>query len=185
MKSLSDLLLEHKDDIVDSWLEQTLASYHTDTALFLKRENNRFANPVGNALRIGIQKIFEALLEDSDFESDFEGVCGQLNEIIKIRAVQDFTPSRAISFVFDLKKIIRSVLKKELRASEVRSDLDAFETRIDQVALFAFDIFVRCREQLYELRVDEVKRSVSTVFKRLERCGSPWDPNLDKSDDGV
>jgi len=181
MKSLSDLLLEHKDDIVDSWLEQTLASYHTDTALFLKRKNNRFANPVGNALRTGIQKIFEALLKDSDSEE----VCSQLNEIIKIRAVQDFTPSRAIAFVFDLKKIIRSVLKKELRAFEVRSDLDAFETRIDQVALFAFDIFVRCREQLYELRVDEVKRSVSTVFKRLERCGSPWDPNLDKSDNEV
>lgn len=181
MKSLSDLLLEHKDDIVDGWLKQTLASYCTDTALFLQREDNRFANPVGNTLRIGIEKIFEALLEDSDSEK----VCSQLNEIIKIRAVQDLTPSRAISFVFDLKKIIRSVLKKELRASEIRSALEAFETRIDQVALFAFDIFVRCREQLYALRVDEVKRSVSTVFKRLERSGSPWDPNLDKSDNEV
>ena len=84
-----------------------------------------------------------------------------------------------------LKKVIRSVLRRELRVSEIRSDLDAFETRIDQVALFAFDIFVRCREQLYALRVDEVKRSVSTVFKRLERSGSPWDPILDKSDNEV
>lgn len=181
MKSLSDLLTEHKDDIVDSWFERVVASYHKDTARFLKRENNRFANPVGNALRVGTQTIFESLLDGLDSER----ICSQLDEIIKIRAVQDLAPSRAISFIFDLKEVVRSVLEKELRVSALRSELDAFETRVDQVALFAFDIFVRCREQLYELRVDEVKRSVSTVFKRLERCGSPWDPILDKSDNEV
>ena len=168
MKSLSDLLTEHKDDIVDGWLERVLASYHTDTAHFLKRENNRFANPVGNALRAGTQTIFESLLGGLDSER----VCSQLDEMIKIRAVQDLSPSRAISFVFDLKKVVRSVLQKELTAPALQLELEVFESRVDQVALFAFDIFVRCREQLYELRVDEVKRSVSTVFKRLERSGS-------------
>jgi len=181
MKSLNDLLIKHKNDIVDGWIKKTLASYGSDSARFFGREKDRFANPVGNALQIGIQEIFEALLEDSDADQ----ICSQLNEIVKIRAVQDFSPSRAVSFVFDLKTIIRSALGEDLHAVKVRSDLDAFEKRIDQVALYAFDIFVRCREQLYELRVNEVKRNVSTVFKRLERSGSPWEPILDKSDDEV
>ncbi|MBN1652273.1 MAG: RsbRD N-terminal domain-containing protein [Deltaproteobacteria bacterium] len=181
MKSLNDLLLKHKDEIIDRWFEQTLDSYQRETALFFKRESNQFANPVGKALREGIKSLFESLLEDFDSER----ICNQLNEIIKIRAVQDFSPSRAISFVFDLKTVVRSALGQDLSLLGVDSELNTFETRIDQVALFAFDIFARCREQLYALRVDEVKRSVSGVMKRLESCGSQCEPILDKSDNEI
>jgi hypothetical protein len=49
--------------------------------------------------------------------------------------------------------------------------LAEFERRIDATALVGFDIFVRCREQLYELRLNEAKRRVSWVIKKMNERG--------------
>ena len=38
---------------------------------------------------------------------------------------------------------------------------------VDQIALFAFDIYTRCREKVAELRINEIKRGVSAVMARL------------------
>ncbi|KJR46459.1 hypothetical protein UF75_3173 [Desulfosporosinus sp. I2] len=41
-----------------------------------------------------------------------------------------------------------------------------FESEIDELALYAFDTFVKCREQLYELKTDELKRMTFTLLKK-------------------
>jgi hypothetical protein len=99
---------------------------------------------------------------------DAEKVCSALEEIVKIRSIQDFTPAQALSFVFSLKQVIREELKGELDAARL-AELVQFEAQIDQLALFAFDVYVKCRERLYEIRVSEVKRSVSGLMRRLNR----------------
>ena len=47
-------------------------------------------------------------------------------------------------------------------------------TQIDEIALTAFDVYVECREQLFEVRAAEMKRSVSWVVEKLnQRDGAP------------
>jgi hypothetical protein len=163
MMQLKDLLRNKKTAIVERWMDYTLSSYAGDASDFLKREKNPFANPVGHALRLGTLGIFENLLEGMDAPT----VCSCLKEIIKIRAIQDFSPAQAVSFVFLLKQAIRSELGGVDLDSRLSPQLEAFEKEIDQVALFAFDIYVQCREQVHELRINEVKRSVAALTKRL------------------
>lgn len=165
---LADLLQEKKAAIADRWLKEIYATYPKDVSHFLRREKDRFANPAGHALRAGTRAILDGVLEGMEAEK----VCRHLDDVLKIRAIQEFTPSRAVSFVFLLKKAVRAELGKAAGDPRLAAELAGFEEGIDQVALFAFDIYVRNREKVYELRINEVKRSVSAIMKRMNGCGS-------------
>jgi hypothetical protein len=116
---------------------------------------------------VGTRGIFEALLDGADAEK----IRQHLHEIVRIRAVQEFSASEAVRFVFHLKAAVRAELTKASRDRRFSSELAEFEDQIDRIALVAFDVFVECREQVCELRVNEVKRRVSWVVDRMNRRG--------------
>lgn len=131
----------------------------------LKREKDQFANPVGHAMRSGIEGIFDQILRGIDPEQ----VSPFLDRIIRIRAVQDFSPAQAVMFIFHLKKVLRELWGKA--SPEDRMDpaeVFRFEAKVDELALIAFDIYSGCRERLYQVRVEEVK---SRSHRLLQRAG--------------
>ena len=167
--SLNELLTQHRDAIAKAWLDAALGVYPGDAVRLFGREKDRFANPVGRTLATET----EALLDGLCGEMDAEALCGPLERIVRIRAVQELAPSRALAFIFDLKSVVRKVLgsgggPKAPKEERIGEDLLAFDARVDQLALFGFDIFVKCREQIYELRVGEVKRSIHRLLQRAE-----------------
>ena len=106
---LEKQLAKKKDAIVKDWFERVSRTYAPDTAQFLKSVQDPISNPVGQSLSIGLAGLFEQLLVGPDKEA----VKTYLDPIIRIRAVQNFTPSQAVAFVFILKTVIRENLKKE------------------------------------------------------------------------
>ena len=62
------------------------------------------------------------------------------------------------------------------RDSRYFSELEELEGRIDRIALTAFDVFVLHREQVSELRVNELRRKVSWVLGKIRSRDS--DPEL-------
>jgi hypothetical protein len=161
-EKLKDLLTKNKSEIVKGWINTIFETYPKDTSIFLKTKEDRFTNPVGFAVINGIEKIFDALLEDGDFNESLP----YLRDIIKVRAVQDFSPSKATAFIFDLKNVVRDQLDKELRQGQFKEDLHKFETRVDELALLTFNIYVECREQIYKLKTDELKRMTFLLLKK-------------------
>lgn len=159
---LKGLLKEKRAVITTKWLDAIMATYPTDNTGFFQKQEDRFANPVGHAFSQGIESMLEALIEKKDLA---EGL-PFLKDIIKVRAVQDFTSSKAVSFIFSLKKVVREELKKEIRQDQIDDELLNFESRIDDLALSAFNIYVECREQLNQLKVDELKRMTFTLLKK-------------------
>lgn len=159
--SLREILFAKRSNIIGQWFDEILSSYPPDTIKFLRSQRDPFANPVGYNIRQGIEGLFDELLKDSPVElSSF------LDNIIRIRAVQDLTPSQAVSFIFSLKDILREELSAELSDGLSQEYMD-FEKRIDDLALLSFDLFMQCREKIYELKAKEVK---NMTFRLLERA---------------
>jgi hypothetical protein len=177
---LRDVLKESQSSIVERWLRDTLAGYQSSGAEFFQHTKDPFANPVGSALTRGMTAVLECLLTEKPIES----VRGNLDEIVKIRAVQDFSPSQALSFIFLLKNAVRKEFGGRIDKQGLMAELAEFESRIDQVALLAFEIYVHCREQVYQLRVDEVKRSVSGIMTRFNRKGAKPDSVAKRGGEG-
>ncbi|MFN3395921.1 MAG: RsbRD N-terminal domain-containing protein [Thermodesulfovibrionales bacterium] len=160
--SLREILFAKRSNIIRQWFDEILSSYPPDTVNFLKSQKDPFSNPVGNTIRQGIEDLFNELIGDSPI---FE-LSPVMDNIIRIRAVQDFTPSQAVFFIFGLKDILRRELKEELKNGLSQEYMD-FEKRIDNLALLSFDLFIQCREKIYELKAKEVK---DMTFKLLERA---------------
>jgi hypothetical protein len=162
---IENLIEEKKADIVQGWFKLVAETYPDDTAHFLKNQKDPFANPVGSNILKGLTGLMDHLLKESDSKIIVEF----LDPIIRIRAIQKmFTPSQATAFIFDLKIIIRKSLKKEVEDLKIKDELWTFESRIDRLALTAFDLFMECREQIFELRANQEK---NRVYKAFERAG--------------
>jgi hypothetical protein len=165
MMMLEKLLAEKRPAVLKKWYEIILATYPDDTRKFLKSQKNRFANPVGQTISQGIEDIFQGLLHGIDTEE----TSAFLDNIIRIRAVQGFSPSQATAFIFDLKKVIRDEIGGEIRRQ--KTVLDEFlllESRIDELGLLGFDIYMKCREKLYEIRANEMRRRTDRLLRKTD-----------------
>ncbi len=168
--SLEKLLVDNKSAILSRWFDSILETYPADTKEFLRKKKDRFENPVAHRISSGIEGIFGQILSDAKVEdaSPF------LDKVIRIRAVQDFTPSQALAFIFDLKTLVREEVAADTREGQLSEELRRLEQKIDKMGLLAMDIYMKCREEIYELRVNEVKRSVSRLIERANKiCGIP------------
>lgn len=174
MMNLKKILKENKKQIIKKWFDAVVETYPSDTAAFLKRQKDPFANPVGGTTIEGLDGLFDQLCIK---EMDPEKVTSFLDPIIRIRAIQSFTPSKAVGFVFYIKKIIRDEVKNDPKLAGQFRDI---ETGIDQIALYGFDIYMKCREQIYEIRANEAKRISFSAFERagLLRDKHGNDPGL-------
>lgn len=150
---LSELLYENKVSILEKWIDSALAVYHKDASSFFKKQKNQFANPLGYNTGNSLTKIFDVLCKDCQVNEASK----ELEDFIKIRAVQELPPAQALSFVFDLKKIIRDECHTA-DSVEILQELLPIDSRIDELAMMAFDMYMESRERLYRVRINEFKR---------------------------
>ena len=161
MTTFETVIAGRKDVIAGKWVEAALKTYPAETASFFLREKDRFANPVAGILSESLTKVVDGLA----CQATDQELAEYLDPAIRIRAVQAFTASQAVSFVFLLKQIVRDVAGKAV------NDADAFrqfDRKIDELALISFDKYVECREKVFKLQAYEVR---NRTFKAFERAG--------------
>jgi hypothetical protein len=162
--SLEKLFTDRKSAILKRWFELTIETYPEETVRFLKSKKNRFANPVGHILSKEIEPILDGLFQKGDLNT----LQPFLENIIRIRAIQDFSPSQAIVFVFLLKQVIREELEPEIQEGRIGRNLLELESRIDELALLSFNIFMKCREKIYDLKANELKNRTVRLLTRAK-----------------
>ncbi len=156
------LIAERKAEMADKWADLIFETYPVETQKIWKNKKNRFSNPVGAAIREATGELVDHLVtwEDAD------AICTSLDKLIRIRSVQNFSPSQALNFLFLFKKLLRDEFFKEMRKNGELEHLLRFEAKVDNMVLMAIDIYSRSREQIFQLRVDELKRSQHTLLKK-------------------
>jgi len=156
------LLSEKKSAIVKKWFGSILDNYPADSSNFLRKQKDRFLNPVGHTISQCIEGLFVEIIQGVDFEKAYP----YLNDILKIKAVQDFSPSKAVSFIYLLKQVIREELESDIRENGFSEELILFESQLDNLALLSFDIYMKHREKIFDLRVNEIKNMTFGLLKR-------------------
>ena len=167
---LKQHLIDKKKEILADWRNIIFNSYPPDSVQFLKNEHDQFNNPIGSCIMEVTEDIYDGLIENVKIDQLFAA----LDRIIRIRSVQDYTPSQAIAFMNALKLAIRHKCEDIDRDENFRDFLD-FEARIDRLTFLAFDIYMQCREKIYEIRVNDMKRQSAILFQRSQ--------NIDKNNE--
>jgi hypothetical protein len=163
--ALVNLLLQNQKAILERWLHLILETYPAETSALLKKEKDQFMNPVGSTISREIETLLEELLQGLNSDR----LSASLSPILKIRSVQDFSPSQATGFIFLLKKAIQEVLERRIEERQILVEWLKFQSKIDQLALLAFEIYMNCREKIYEIRVHEAKAEKEMALRLLEK----------------
>jgi hypothetical protein len=160
---ITEILNSKKVAIVSKWIDSIFNSFPEEAGNFLKLKKNQFSNPIGHTITTNAEKIYDELINNRNIET----IEFLLDDIMRISAVQSFSPSQAVKFLFDLKKVIRDELKVELMEKKIADELINVELLIDQTILRAFDIYMKSREKVFKIRVNEIK---SRSFKAVENA---------------
>jgi hypothetical protein len=151
---LKQILKKNKELFIKKWFQATINTYPAQSARFLGKDSNRFDNPVGATTHETIEDVMTLILGDFDQETLEKA----LDPVIRIRAVQSFSASEAVSFVFALKKIGEDILDDRL--------IREFDKLVDQIALASFNKLMKCKEEIFLLKATESKRRIHSAFER-------------------
>ena len=150
----ANIIQANRTIILEQWLDRSLA-------LFPAKMGR--STPVAEALSEALERILSGLENNNDDVPD------ALNDVTRILAVQEFPPSRAISIFFEPKVILREMMNKSIVADTLTQEVqEAFNARMDNLVLAAFDSYMRHREKIYQLKVEESSRRMHMVLRRAE-----------------
>jgi hypothetical protein len=155
------VIAEHRDEILERWIAGIIEGYPEETAKFLRSKADRFANPVGAGIREGLAEVLDGIIggvEPGELSS-------ALDRVIRVRAVQEFAPSAAVRFVFDLKDLLRDVVGGT--NGQTNGSLDPIDQRIELLGMCAFDVYMSCREQMWAIRAQEIRNQSVGIMERV------------------
>ena len=189
--NVTEICAARREELLGAWVEKFISSYPLQSAGFVRTSTDPFANPVGQTIRASLGVLFDAVI---GLDASPHEVKAALNDLIRLRAVQDFTPSQAVGPLVLLKDIVRTLLfgpdpakskdKNEQSgredaararppAAEILDGCFEAEARLDSLALLALDLYAADRERIFRMRVDEVKRAQSSLLRWAQRQGLP------------
>ncbi len=171
-----------RTELLEEWLAAVLGGYPPEAARQMTRDRDPFRNPSGHLLRQNLAVLLEAVLR----EKGHPDAARALEDLVRLRAVQDFTASQAVAFLLPLKPILAKAIAvghpavSEIvsppalgRASSAATACRSrdrcgtvYDDRIDQLVLLASDLYVNCREKMHELRANEARRR-TWLFDRI------------------
>ena len=176
---LVTLLEQNRGTILGKWTEFIISTYPRDTSRFLAKQKDPFQNPVGYTIEQGLAAVYDEIASTMDTDKLLHALDG----IIRIRAVQDFTPSEAVGFVFQLKTVIRGVINDLAEGLDNPNLLGDLDMRIDRVALLAFEKYMDGREQLHKVRTDEIKSRATRLLDRINAKSEDAEQESTRDDD--
>lgn len=158
-QSLNNLLLTRKDEILVKWVNLIFDDYQSEGAKFFKEQKDPFKNPVGGTISRETTKLYDQLLGAMDVDI----INRSLDNIIKIRAVQELSPTEAVSFIYLLKDVIaEELLDVEEIEFQTPALIEIFD-KIDQMTKNAFDIYMNNREKIGQIRINEMKKRFAFI----------------------
>lgn len=163
--TIKTLLADKQSILLQKWLRHVVATYPADSQQFFLNQTDPFANPVGRTTEKGLAGLIHLLIAG---QQDDEAARSYLDAIIRMRAVQNFSASQAVAFIFAFKDILRDTLGSEIGRPESQEALRQLDRRIDALGLSAFDIYAACRDKISDIKANELKRSTYRAFERAK-----------------
>lgn len=172
---LVELLKSRRAEVLGRWRDLILETYPGNTVRFVKGQKDRFHNPVGYSLNEGTAGILDGLLAGTP-RSDLRQ---PMDSLVRIRTVQDLTPSDSIGFVFKLKQAVHDEIGASLDGVESWKELSKLYAAIDDLALLAFETYTQCRQEISEIRINAMKRRISTILERSQDLFGPLEDTVE------
>lgn len=161
------LLEEKREEILQQCTRETLENHSLEFSRFFQKKNDQFMNPIGFNVASSLAAIFDHLTgKDTRVSLD-----RTLDDIVRVRAVQDMAPSMAVSFPFSMKRAIQDTFQAAGIVPDAQ-EYQALNEQIDEITRKSFDIYMKCREQVFQIKLDEIKSGIFMDVPQGASCPS-------------
>ena len=167
--ALQDLLRFRRDRLVAEWLARVAACDPDPSSRLLGGDHDRFRNPIWYAYDQALPVVFDEVIGDMDRTR----IASALDPVMHIRTVEALSPTEATGFILLLKDVVQDALRAEAGDATGVEAWRAFGSRVDEVALVAFELFVACQEKLQRIRASEAARRAHLA----RRVAAPDEPS--------
>jgi hypothetical protein len=151
-------LQRHREEILGAWRSLVLARLSAAPAAPSPSPPDPFGNPVGSRVHATTAAVLDALAG----RLPPEALAAAMEPLMRVQAIQGRPASEAVALVPLLRRASREV-PEGIGPAEAAT----LEERLDALLLIAFDLYMRCREDIFEIRVRETRRRVSALLDRL------------------
>jgi hypothetical protein len=158
-------LRESREGLIAKWQQAVIDSYPEGAGKFLSVNKSQFGNPIGFALQQDLPKIFDELSGSMNQEV----LSSSIENIIKLRAVQEFTPSEAIGFINLLKVIIISEVQSMMTDKTFADSYFQFDKNIEIANGIAFEKYLEMKLKLSEIKINEIRNRNQKMVDRLTK----------------
>lgn len=162
---LNTIILKKKSAVLKAWSDALLVVPDGKSVDFREKQRALIVESMGPDMAEGIGGLFDALLKGVILDD----VSRFLEGMIRIRVESGFTASQAVSFILEAKNAIRKELGNEvLNNPRVSEELSAWASVIDDLILYAFDIYVRCREEVLDANAKKEREETFRLLKKAK-----------------
>jgi hypothetical protein len=168
MKKISvifkDIIIKDRDSIVNEWTglawEQCFSRGSAGAGCSSIPGCNTDI-PLKHTFKAGLERIFDELIEGKlpDIKHPM------LNDVIQILAIQDTSPSKALSFYTILTALLNNRFKYQLKDEEINNQFNFLIANIYKAMSVSFDIYMNIRERLFNIKIKEITASNSRLLK--------------------
>ena len=137
--SLNTLIVQNHEQILEEWLYLRLAIILKQKQSLIMKQMNPFQNTIRLQLHEGLKVILE------NYEKKGEKYTEAVEQICGILAIQDYPPSTTMALFYELKGIVRKLVKKTGVGFKAK-DWVEFNSCIETMTLEAFDCYSAQRE---------------------------------------
>ena len=164
LMTLNDLLSEKRAIILQRWFDRILEDYPLESQAFFRENKSPYSNPIGFALRRGMEGVIDYLLRPATVEE----ARAILEPVMKVRAVENLPPFQGGKFFLPLREIFGEIMK-EAKTKDLpgREWLD-LNSQISQLALLGMNLYSECREKVNQLRITEGEKRARLQDRRSE-----------------
>jgi len=163
--NLIQYLKENKSAIVKSWHEAALEFSGGCPHDFADKQKELVVEATGCTPEGGLEGLLDALLNGvmRDDVSRF------LDGMMRSRVANELSASQALEFILKVKKIVRIKLGRDsFDDALLAEELAVWESAVDDLALFGFDLYAKIREADFEFKANEAKKEVIMLLKKAK-----------------
>jgi rsbT co-antagonist protein RsbR len=164
--SITNILLNQRNAILQEWLRQQLAAQNLRADLVseaeLRKDSNQFLQALSEAVQTG--NLTDILAPE------YQPVLEVLEGLSRSRGLQGFTPSETATFVFSLKQSLFSALRNsgETDSAELVGNMLAADRLLDKLGLYTTEIYQQSREQVIRRQQEEMLELSTPVVQLWE-----------------
>lgn len=159
---ISVSFVNNKSNILDEWYKCMVSSlYNSDETNYIMNEKDSFINPSGFILRAALTDIFEYLFE----EKELDKIDVSLEKFTKLLALKGNDAEQILAPLFLLKSKIITIIESLYSSDKGYNEISKTLSRFDSIILRVFNFYLKAREKIYEIRVNEVKRLTFSLLR--------------------